>query len=118
MIRPQRPIHLRTAASGRTAAAGILGVKELASTWSVRSMERAPDAPPPHYLQRQVSEHLRRRQRLEEDGLAGRVDLVQAVGLQRRVAVLVEPIGAKHRIAVRDRKSTRLNSSHMSISYA
>src|SRR5262249_62054818 len=60
-------------------------------------------APPPRYPL-SVRDGLRRGERLDEHGLTVGADLVQAVRLQRRVAVLVEPVGAEHRRARLDRE--------------
>ena len=56
--------------------------------------ERDADVPVPSDVS---LDGLGRRHRLEEDRHAVDADLVEAVGLERRVAVLVEPEGAEHR---------------------
>src|SRR5205807_8506996 len=95
-IKPQRRENRRTAASGRTAGAGILDVNECASTCEGEAYgERAPHgALSP--VRAPLADRLGRRDRLEEDGVAVGADLVEAVRLQRGVSVLVESIGAEH----------------------
>src|SRR6202035_1571243 len=91
----------RTAASGRAATAGGgPGEIVVVSTGScaVRAgcrcslvdVEGTPCVPSTIPL---TWDGLGRRDRLREDRLAVGPDLVQAVGLQGRVAVLVEPVG-------------------------
>src|SRR3984885_8790952 len=111
MIRPQRPEKRRIADSARItgAGAGIPGLIEVASAstgqWFARvpkTMGRAPDVTPSPSLRIALADRLGRCQGLEEHRLALSVYFVEAVVLQGRVAVLVEPVGPQHRMAVLD----------------
>src|ERR1700743_2668192 len=68
-------------------------------------MEGAADTAAPSNLSySKLRDGLRRGDRLQEDGVARRTDLVETVRLQGRVPVLVEPVGAEHGIAILDRE--------------
>src|SRR3712207_9356363 len=58
------------------------------------------------------------RTRLTEDGLFAAERKRQLPRWPRRIAVVTSPIGAVWRDIGKDRKSTRMNSSHANISYA
>src|SRR4051812_7930576 len=53
-----------------------------------------------------------------ENDLAARKGFLFGQGAHRGAFIHADGPGLDHRLAVEDRKSTRLNSSHMSISYA
>src|SRR6185437_11326735 len=113
-ISPQRPAKRRTAASGRARAAGgalggivvvsmapcgVSGGVRMHAWVGLHLIAVVGGGTPPTTIVA-LADGLRGRERLEEDGLAVGSDLVQAVGLQRGVAVGVEPVGAEHRLTI------------------
>src|SRR5947209_17783953 len=99
--------------SARALVTGSLGVSELAST-GVCSMQRRRDggdanfaSPPSPPAGGGPVDDLRGRDRLEEQRVSVPTELVEPVGLQRGVAVLVKAVGAGDQRARLDGKQGR-----------